>query len=81
MVVDDSSTDGSREIQRLIKGITFIEHYKNRGKGAAVRTALSHVTGDIIIIQDADLEYDPCDNLKLLTPIIAGKADVVYGSI
>jgi glycosyltransferase involved in cell wall biosynthesis len=80
VVVDDGSTDGTREVLRRIEGITLIEHDRNMGKGATVRTALAHVTGDIIIIQDADLEYDPRDYQKLLEPIIEGIADVVYGT-
>lgn len=80
IVVDDGSTDGTREILRRLENITLIEHDRNRGKGAAVRTALAHVTGDIIIIQDADLEYDPRDYPKLLCPILEGKADVVFGT-
>jgi len=80
VVVDDGSTDGTREILRGIEGITLVEHARNMGKGAAVRTALAHVTGDVILIQDADLEYDPRDYPKLLEPIADGRADVVYGS-
>lgn len=80
VVVDDGSTDDTRMILRGIESIKLIEHDRNRGKGAAVRTALGHVTGDIIIIQDADLEYDPRDYPKLIAPIVEGKADVVYGT-
>ncbi len=83
IVVDDGSTDGTREIvDRLAgeDGIKVVHHPKNRGKGAALRTALDHVTGDICLVQDADLEYDPHDYVKLLTPILDGRADVVYGS-
>jgi len=82
VLVDDGSTDGSREIlQSLEPGrAKVILHEKNSGKGAAIRSGLPHCTGDIITIQDADLEYDPEDLIKLLKPIEAGKADVVYGS-
>ena len=82
VLVDDGSTDGSREaLQGLEPGrATVIMHEKNSGKGAAIRSAIPHCTGDIITIQDADLEYDPEDLLKLLKPIEAGKADIVYGS-
>lgn len=80
IVVDDGSTDGTRELLHTIADITLLEHGQNRGKGAAIRTALEHVTGDIIIIQDADLEYDPRDYTNLLTPILEGKAEVVFGS-
>lgn len=83
LLVDDGSTDGTREILKALDGdggVRVILHEKNRGKGAAVRTGLDHAQGDIILIQDADLEYDPRDYPILLRPIQEGLADVVYGS-
>jgi glycosyltransferase involved in cell wall biosynthesis len=81
IMVDDGSTDGTRDIlQGLTDRVKVILHEKNRGKGAALRTALSHATGQYVIIQDADLEYDPADYPGLLIPILDGRADVVYGS-
>lgn len=82
IIVDDSSTDGTADILGSIndKGTKVISHDRNKGKGAALRTAFSQVSGDIIIIQDADLEYDPGDYPKLIKPILDNKADVVYGS-
>lgn len=83
IVVDDCSTDGTREIlQQQIEPLVdkIIYHENNTGKGAALRTGISNVTGDIVIIQDADLEYNPKEYPILLEPFIEGKADVVYGS-
>lgn len=83
IVVDDCSTDGTRDLLQRIDGqncLKVVYLNKNRGKGYALRTGFSCSTGDIIIIQDADLEYDPDEYTKLLKPILDGKADVVYGS-
>lgn len=82
IIVDDGSTDGSAEIARSLADSTVkaILLEKNRGKGAAVRRGIQEASGDYILIQDADLEYDPADWAKLLAPIKAGKAKVVYGS-
>ena len=82
IIVDDCSTDGTRELLGKIKtdGINIYYHDKNQGKGAALRTGFKMVQGDIVIIQDADMEYDPNDYAKLLEPIMCGKAEVVYGS-
>ncbi len=91
IVIDDGSTDGTRELLKRLGSETkagddplnelkiFFQPI-NQGKGAAIRSALRHVTGDVTIIQDADLEYDPQDYMKLLGPILAGRADVVYGT-
>jgi len=80
IVVDDCSTDGTSEIlKRWQDKVKLLRHEINRGKGAAVRTALAAATGDAIIIQDADLEYDPNDYVPLLAPIEEGVAKVVYG--
>ncbi len=84
IAVDDCSADGTREIlqqeARLHDDLTLILHDRNQGKGAAVRSGLEHVTGDIVIIQDADLEYDPRDYAALIRPIQEGRVKVVYGS-
>lgn len=82
--VDDCSSDGTRDLLTQLKASGAIDelvlHEKNRGKGAAVRSALSRATGDVVVIQDADLEYDPMDILKLLGPVADGRADAVFGS-
>lgn len=80
LVTDDGSSDRSYEIAKAIDGIKCFLHPQNQGKGMAIKTALAASTGDVVLIQDADLEYDPCDYEKLLAPIIANQADVVYGS-
>ncbi len=92
VMIDDCSRDGTREqlkeFQAAIEALPtdpwnrfrFVYHEKNRGKGAAVRTGFQSATGDVVIIQDADLEYDPSEYPRLLGPIVEGKADVVFGS-
>ncbi len=83
IIVDDASTDGTKDILNdFVKQteVKVLYHKTNRGKGAAIQTAIKEISGEIIIIQDADLEYDPADYPKLLQPILDGKADVVYGS-
>lgn len=81
IVVDDGSTDGTGNLLRAYGSeIKVLYHEKNQGKGAAIRTALPHITGDIVIIQDADLEYHPSEYERLIRPILEGMADVVYGS-
>ncbi|MDQ2871397.1 MAG: glycosyltransferase family 2 protein [Acidobacteriota bacterium] len=83
IVVDDGSTDGTRDLLARWDGragVRVILHDRNRGKGAALRTALSEAQGEILIIQDADLEYDPAEYPSLLRPIEMGRADVVFGS-
>lgn len=81
IVIDDASTDGTaREIAKLPKEIVKLRHEKNMGKGAALKYGFQNVTGDIVVIQDADLEYDPENFSSLLLPILDGRADVVYGS-
>jgi glycosyltransferase involved in cell wall biosynthesis len=82
IVVDDASTDGTRQLlQNMPPGeIRLVLHDVNRGKGAAIRTGLAHATGDIVLIQDADLEYDPRDYPMLLEPILEDQADVVFGN-
>ncbi len=85
ILVDDGSTDGTRELlanwqQQAIPELTILFHAANGGKGAALRTGFSHATGDLLVIQDADLEYDPSDFVRLVEPILEGRAAVVYGS-
>jgi glycosyltransferase involved in cell wall biosynthesis len=84
LLVDDFSTDGTRDILKDQfdgrDGLRILYHDRNRGKGAALRTGIAQTKGDIVLIQDADLEYDPQEYPKLLAPILVGKADVVYGS-
>jgi glycosyltransferase involved in cell wall biosynthesis len=83
IVVDDGSTDGTRELLPKLEGELIdrlLLHERNEGKGAALRTGFRHATGDVVVVQDADLEYDPRELPMLLRPILAGKADAVYGS-
>jgi glycosyltransferase involved in cell wall biosynthesis len=83
IIVDDCSSDGTREklrtgIEQLVDKVLY--HDVNQGKGAAIRSGIKYATGDIVIIQDADLEYDPNEYAKMVAPIVSGKADVVFGS-
>lgn len=82
IIVDDFSTDGTRDVLKNLKDkdVKVYYHDANRGKGRAIRTAIEHVTGDIIVIQDADMEYDPEDYYLLVEPIEHGHYSVVYGS-
>lgn len=85
VIVDDFSRDGTREILSKLTpplGATLkvLLHEKNKGKGAAIHTGLEQVTGDIVLVQDADLEYDPADYPRLLAPILTGRADAVFGN-
>jgi len=85
LIVDDGSGDGTGELLKELEetgdpAFRLVEHPHNRGKGAALRTGFEQVTGDVVLVQDADLEYDPRDYPTLLQPILDGEADVVYGS-
>ncbi len=83
ILVDDRSTDGTRDVLAELEreaDVQVLYHERNRGKGAALRTGFGAATGDVVIVQDADLEYDPMEYPRLLAPIVEGKADVVYGS-
>jgi glycosyltransferase involved in cell wall biosynthesis len=83
IAVDDGSTDGTRDLLPQFEGTlidTLVLHETNQGKGAALRTGFQHATGDVVVVQDADMEYDPREFPMLLQPILAGKADAVYGS-
>jgi len=82
ILVDDASTDGTRELLDRLSGddLRVLKHDTNRGKGAALRTGFAVATGEAVIVQDADLEYDPAEYPRLLQPIVEGQADVVFGS-
>ncbi len=80
IVVDDGSTDGTAELLSQVEGITLLSHTINLGKGAAVQTATEHINGDIVILQDGDLEYNPSDFLQLIDPLFNKEVDVVFGS-
>jgi glycosyltransferase involved in cell wall biosynthesis len=80
IVVDDCSSDRTAELARALEGVELLRHERNQGKGAALRTGFAQARGRIVVVQDADLEYDPTDIPDLVRPILEGHADVVYGS-
>jgi len=82
LIIDDGSTDGTRDILKNVSDnrVRIFLHSKNMGKGKALTTGFKEVKGDLVVIQDADLEYDPTDYISLLNPILKGQADIVYGS-
>ncbi len=80
LVVDDCSTDRTLELLRSMTGIKLFVHHQNQGKGAAIQTGLKHACGDVVVIQDADLEYNPTDYLDLLVPFADNRVDAVFGS-
>jgi glycosyltransferase involved in cell wall biosynthesis len=84
VIVDDASVDGTAEVLKALASgdprVKLVQHKQNQGKGAALRTGFTHATAPIVIVQDADLEYDPAEYFRVLNPILIGKADVVFGS-
>ena len=83
VIVDDCSTDGTRDLLKTLEGLSSVKlvlKEENAGKGAALRTGFEHASGDFVVVQDADLEYDPRDIPRLIQPLIKGDADIVYGS-
>ena len=84
VIVDDASVDGTAEVLKALASgdprVKLVQHKQNQGKGAALRTGFTHATAPIVIVQDADLEYDPAEYFRVLNPILLGKADVVFGS-